>query len=105
MGSHTQRNQFWSQACSSLQHFFGFPASGRQAGLGKICFGWAGRARLGLDTSLTQTTVDPELDSAGAQYDKSVSNGQKLIFHPLISEYKNTPFGFFVTFYDVIDHI
>ena len=40
-----------------------------------------------------------------AQYDKRVSNGQKLIFHPLLSEYKNTTFGYFVAFYDVIDHI
>ena len=41
----------------------------------------------------------------GAQYDRSVSNGQKIIFHPLIFEYKNTTFGLFVTFYDVMDHI
>ena len=40
-----------------------------------------------------------------AQYDRSVSNGQKLIFHPLIFEYKNPTFGLFVTFYDVMDHI
>ena len=32
------------------QHFFGFPASGGQAGLGKICFGW--EDGLGLDISL-----------------------------------------------------
>lgn len=46
LGSHTQRNQFWYQACSSPQHFFGFPASGGQAGLGKISNlgGWT-RAR------------------------------------------------------------
>ena len=31
-----------------------------------------------------------------------VSNRQKLIFHPLIFEYKKTTFCFFVTFYDVM---
>ena len=59
-----------------------------------------------IDIPIIQT--NSEIANATAtttQYDKSVSNGQKLIFHPLISEYKNTTFGFFVTFYDVIDHI
>ena len=41
----------------------------------------------------------------GAQYDRSVSNGQKLIFYRLILELKNTTFEFFLTFYDVMHHI
>ena len=39
------------------------------------------------------------------QYDRSVSNGQKVIFYPLILELKNTTFGFFLIFYDVMHHI
>ena len=40
-----------------------------------------------------------------AQYDRSVSNGQKLIFYYLIIVLKNTTFGSFLTFYYVLHHI
>ena len=39
------------------------------------------------------------------QYDRSVSNGQKLIFYYLIIVLKNTTFGSFLTFYYVLHHI
>ena len=39
------------------------------------------------------------------QYDRSVSNGQKLIFYYLIIVLKNTTFGSFLTFYYVLHRI
>ena len=40
-----------------------------------------------------------------AQYDRSISNGQKLIFYYFIIVLKNTTFGSFLTFYYVLHRI